>query len=43
MRTTRGWYIFADGYIAWFSGLTGMDKYHEIKVHGSIIQFRPTN
>ena len=40
---TRGWYIFADGYRAWFSGLTGLEKKVEVRKHGAIIRFTHTS
>lgn len=43
MRTTRGWYIFADGYMAWFNGLSRHEKSVLVSKHGMILEFRPTN
>lgn len=40
--TTRGWYTFADGYFAWFAGLSKTERKIEIIKHGKIISFRPT-
>lgn len=39
---TRGWYTFADGYRAWFSGLSGTEKKWEIVRHGKIVKFEHT-
>lgn len=39
MKNTRGWYTFADGYRAWFFGLSGNDKKVEIRKHGKIVKF----
>ncbi len=39
----RGWYLFADGYYCWFSGMSAQEKKVEIYKHGKIIQFTPTN
>lgn len=39
---TQGWYTFADGYYAWFSGLSGTERTIEIRKHGKIIKFQPT-
>lgn len=36
---TRGWYTFADGYMAWFSGLSATEKRMEIRKHGQIVKF----
>lgn len=41
--TTRGWYAFADGYKAWFSGLSGTAKKAEIRKHGPITYFVHTS
>lgn len=41
-NTTQGWYTFADGYQAWFAGLSGSEKKMEIYKHGKIISFIPT-
>jgi hypothetical protein len=40
---TQGWYIFADGYEAWYHGLSAQEKKIEIYKHGAIIKFEPTN
>lgn len=40
---TRGWYVFADGYTCWMSGMSGAEKRMAIKEHGAIIKFTPTN
>lgn len=40
---TRGWYVFADGYTCWFSGLSAQEKKIEILHHGAIVKFTPTN
>lgn len=42
MAKTCGWYIFADGYRAWFHGLSANEKKNEIRIHGAIIKFTPT-
>ena len=39
---TRGWYTFADGYVCWFYGLSAAEKKVEIRTHGAIIKFVPT-
>lgn len=41
-KNTQGWYTFADGYYAWFSGLSGSEKKMEIIRHGKIVSFVPT-
>lgn len=43
MTKTRGWYTFADGFYAWFNGLSAQEKKWEIVKHGKIIHFEPTN
>ena len=40
---TRGWYTFSDGYEVWFNGLSGTEKRNEIRKHGKIVKFIPTN
>lgn len=42
MSKTRGWYWFADGFSAWFYGLSAQDKKREIAKHGAIIRFEAT-
>lgn len=39
---TRGWYTFADGYTCWYHGLSATEKKMEIRTHGAIIRFVPT-
>ena len=41
-KNTQGFYTFADGYKAWFAGLSGSEKKMEIIKHGKIIPFIPT-
>jgi len=40
---TQGWYTFADGYSAWYHGLSAQEKKIEIYKHGAIVAFEPTN
>ena len=40
--TTKGWYQFADGTVAWFHGLSAQEKRVEIFHHGKIVKFVPT-
>ena len=40
---TRGWYVFEDGYTCWYHGLSAAEKKWEIRQHGRIIKFKPTN
>lgn len=40
---TRGWYTFSDGSQAWFNGLSAREKANEIRKHGQIVKFVPTN
>ena len=40
---TRGFYLFEDGYYAWFAGLSGTEKKIEIHKHGKIIRFTHTD
>ena len=42
-NTTQGWYLFEDGYYAWFHGMSGAEKRAEIRQHGAIVKFTPTN
>ncbi len=41
-KKTQGWYTFADGYTAWFHGLSARERKEEIRKHGEIIKFQPT-
>lgn len=36
-----GWYVFADGHIAWFIGLSAAEKRAEIRQHGLVRFFTP--
>lgn len=40
---TRGWYLFADGYYCWYHGMSASEKKAEIRIHGAIVRFTPTN
>jgi hypothetical protein len=40
---TQGWYYFADGSYAWFHGLSAQERKVEIRKHGAIVRFEPTN
>ena len=40
---TRGWYWFADGTQAWFNGLSAAEKRNEVRLHGAILRFVPTD
>ena len=40
---TQGWYVFADGYTCWFHGLSASERKMEIRKHGAIVRFTPTN
>ena len=42
-RNTRGWYWFEDGTQVWFNGLSAREKSAEIRRHGKIVKFLPTN
>ena len=39
--TTRGWYIFEDGFEAWYNGLSAREKKNLIMKHGKIVRFFP--
>ena len=39
---TQGWYTFADGYKAWYSGMDKTEKKWEIIKHGKIVKFEAT-
>lgn len=41
-RRTQGWYTFADGYVAWYHGLSASEKAIEIRKHGKIVKFVAT-
>ena len=38
-----GWYTFADGYRCWYLGISAAEKRAEIRKHGAIISFIPTD
>lgn len=38
---TQGTYIFADGYTAWFHGLSAAEKRNEERKHGKVVRFIP--
>ena len=40
---SRGWYVFADGYCCWYSGMSAAEKKVEIRKHGVIIDFQATD
>lgn len=40
---SRGFYLFKDGAYIWFSGLSAQEKKVEIRNHGAIIRFVPTD
>ena len=40
---TRGWYTFADGYEVWVNGYSAQERKVEIRKHGPIVKFEPTN
>ena len=40
---TQGWYYFADGSYAWFHGLSTQERKVEIRKHGAIVRFEPTD
>ena len=42
-KNTRGFYLFEDGYYCWVNGMSGDEKRREIRIHGKIIRFTPTN
>ena len=39
---TQGYYLFEDGFYAWYHGMSAQEKKLEIWKHGKIIQFKPT-
>lgn len=36
-----GWFTFADGYSAWFAGLSAAEEKHEVRKHGKLISYQP--
>lgn len=42
-KNTRGFYLFEDGYYCWVSGMSAEEKRREIRTHGRIVRFTPTN
>ena len=40
---TRGWYTFEDGYSCWVNGFSAQEKRVEIRKHGKVVRFVPTN
>lgn len=41
-NSSRGWYTFADGFTAWFCGLSAQEKKLAVMKHGKIVRFEPT-
>ena len=41
MSKTQGTYTFADGYTAWFHGLSKQELKNEVFKHGKVIRFIP--
>lgn len=41
MSKTQGTYTFADGYVAWYHGLSATEKRNLIREHGPIVKFVP--
>lgn len=39
---SQGIYVFADGYVCWFHGLSAAEKREEIRKHGAIVRFTPS-
>ncbi len=42
-NNTQGWYTFEDGTEEWFNGLSAQEKAKEVRKHGKIIRFEPTD
>lgn len=40
-KRNSGWYVFADGTQAWFSGLSARERKAEEAVHGKVVRFIP--
>jgi len=40
-NSTRGTYIFEDGYEVWFYGLSARERANEVRKHGKIVRFIP--
>lgn len=40
-NSTRGTYIFEDGYTVWFHGLSAREKMIEVRKHGKVVRFIP--
>lgn len=40
---SRGYYEFASGYVAWYSGLSASEKKREIAKYGAIVKFVHTS
>ena len=38
---SQGTYTFADGYVAWYYGLSASEKRNLIREHGAIVSFVP--
>ena len=39
----EGWYYFEDGTAQWVRGFSAQERAREIRKHGKIIRFEPTN
>ena len=42
-KSTRGWYLFEDGYECWVNGFSAQERKVEERKHGKVIRFTPTN
>ena len=42
-KKTQGFYYFEDGYNCWYHGMSASEKKWEIRKHGKIVKFVPTN
>ena len=42
-NTTRGYYTFKDGYTGWYNALSAAERKREIRLHGAVVKFVPTN
>ena len=42
-NTREGWYTFEDGTAQWTRGFSAQERAREIREHGRIIHFEPTD
>lgn len=41
MPKGQGTYTYADGYTAWYHGLSAQELKNEIRIHGKVVSYKP--